>query len=72
MKTVITAVALAIALSSTAVMAREGGGSGTGIRSQPFSGDLSKATPQERQSMYYIAKEKEEKYRAKEATKAQK
>lgn len=72
MKTVITAVALAIALSSTAVMARDGNGSGTGIRSQPFSGDLSKATPQEQQSAYYIAQEKLAKIRAAEAAKAQK
>lgn len=47
MKTVITAVALAIALSSTAVMARDGG-------------DTSKATAQEQQSFYYIIQKQRE------------
>lgn len=67
MKTVITAVALAIALSSTAVMARDGGGSGTNLRMQPFSGDTSKATAQEQQSFYYIIQKQRE-----DAAKAQK
>jgi len=40
-------------VGASSAMARDGGGSGSNLRMEPFTGDVNKATVREQQSMYY-------------------
>lgn len=59
-----TAVLLVSLMAVSGISMAKEGGSGGSMRMEPFSGDINKATPREKQSIYYqiaVVKDKQEK-----------